>query len=163
MTLIIFAALVFNNYADRLKTIAFMKNNLHNESSSTLLSRISSIIFGIIFSAYMGMYFVYLYRLIKTDPSSLNAKLRFCTEAIVVVQIWSLVTVFMVSYNTENKTLQFVSHNGIVNLYLTSVSYFFEGHTEDDFSYENDLPTVRSETQDDYNFAMASTIEIGST
>lgn len=34
MTFVVFIALVFNNYADRLKTIAFIKNNLHNESSS---------------------------------------------------------------------------------------------------------------------------------
>lgn len=41
---------------------------------------------------------------------------------------FSLITVTMVAFPFANRTLHFVSHNGMVNLYMYVTSYFFEGY-----------------------------------
>lgn len=62
---------------------------------------------------------------------------------------WSLLTVLMVAYPAANRTLQFVSHNGIVNLYMYLVSFLMESCTSDDF-YEQELETQRTEDLSEY-------------
>jgi hypothetical protein len=49
--------------------------------------------------------------------------------------------VLFIAYPTVNQTLEFISHNGIVNLYMYLICYFMEGHTEDDFAYGEELET----------------------
>ena len=49
---------------------------------------------------------------------------------------WSLITVVLIATPNENKTLQFLNTNGVVNLFMFITSYFFEPYSEDDFSYE---------------------------
>lgn len=88
----------------------------------------------------------YLYAVFKTDASPLNSKQRYTTEAICVILVWSLITVAMVAYPFENRTMQFVSHNGIVNLYLYLFSYMFEGYSDADFEYATELETTQTQS-----------------
>lgn len=44
----------------------------------------------------------------------------------------------MAAFPTRNKTLKFVMQNGIVNLYMLLMTFFFEPYSVDDFSYEKE-------------------------
>lgn len=57
--------------------------------------------------------------------------------------MFSLVTVMLVAFPFANRTLAFVSHNGMVNLYMQVTSYFFEGfEKEENFDVygESEMP-----------------------
>ena len=65
-----------------------------------------------------------------------------------------MITVVLIATPNENKTLQFLSTNGVVNLYMFITSYFFEPYSEDDFSYEVEQEVVQegqSQTEEDSN------------
>lgn len=56
----------------------------------------------------------------------------------------SLLTCVMIVLPAENKHLVFVNQNGIVNLYMYLISYFFEPYSKEDvvvYEEENDLDT----------------------
>ena len=49
----------------------------------------------------------------------------------------SLFAVLLSAFPFKSKIFRFVSQNGVVNLYMFLLAYFFEPYSHDDFSYEN--------------------------
>jgi hypothetical protein len=84
----------------------------------------------------------YSFRALTVNPNSHNQKGRFGPYASALLLAWSLITVILIATPSENKTLQFLNTNGVVNLYMFIISYFFEPYSEDDFTYENEDQVV---------------------
>ena len=97
---------------------------------------------------YLSIIF-YSFRAFTFDSNSRNQKGRFGLYASVLLLAWSMITVVLIAIPSENKTLQFLNTNGVVNLYMFIISYFFEPYSEDDFTYENEDKVVESESDHD--------------
>lgn len=91
------------------------------------------IVFTVLVGAYLVLEGIYLYRAYDVQASLLNtAKHRFSLEGRFIMLMFSLVTVMLVAFPFANRTLAFVSHNGMVNLYMQVTSYFFEGYEKEE-------------------------------
>lgn len=91
--------------------------------------------------AYFAFYSYYLWGVIKTALRARKSKQRFTAEKVVIILLMSLCTVIMAAIPIQNKTLKFVSQNGVVNLYMFVMAYFFEPFSADDFSYAKEGDT----------------------
>lgn len=117
---------------DELNILAYYDNMFVFDEEAELNDRITWFVFIFIMLVYMVLETIYLYRAYDIKASQLNtAKHRFGIEARSMMLSFSLVTVMMVAFPFANRTLHFVSHNGMVNLYMYVTCYFFEGIEKD--------------------------------
>ena len=87
---------------------------------------------------YFAVYGFYLWEVIKNAlrAGPRSHRQRFSAESIIMISFLSMSSVLLAAFPTKQRTLRFVMQNGIINLYMFLMSYFFEPYSADDFSYE---------------------------
>ena len=95
-----------------------------------------AIIYVVFLLIYFGIYAYYIYGILMQAMRARKANQRFTTDHVMIILLLSLVTVVLAAFPFKKRIVRFVTHNGIVNLYINLVFYFFEPYSEHDFSYE---------------------------
>lgn len=145
-------ALMLHTFADQYGSILFFKNGFRESQRLAKLKQTSTFFYAGVIVCFTSLQVFYLYRLTRVPASPLNAKDKLSTPTLVWLQSVSLLTVGMVAVPVKNQTLEFVIHNGSVNLYLLLLSHLFcgEGQDEDAAYAEKTLESDRiTESGDD--------------